>query len=103
MKDSLKKNSNKYTPLFEDIRNKGWRICSLIVIIVGARGSTYIPLLDILKQEYRIKDIPLYKTFININTISIQYLISIILHKRRLKIINNSQKFTYHPEQQNNV
>ena len=86
--ETIQQKMTKYIPLLEDISNRGWTILPTIVIIAGTRGATHIPSLEILQQEYHINKISLHETFMNINTISIQYLTSIILHKR---MIENNQ------------
>ena len=74
---------NKYASLLQEIKTKGWNVSPLIVIRAGVRGSTHIPSLNILKNAFQINKTSLHDTFTNINTISIQYLTSIILHKNR--------------------
>ena len=46
--EKIQQKIDKYTTLIEEIRSKGWRVCPLIVITAGAKGSTHIPSLDIL-------------------------------------------------------
>ena len=81
---------NKYILLIEETKDKGWTVCPIIVITIEAWGSIHMPSLEIIQQEYHIKETSLHETFTNINTISIHYQKSIILHKRR---IENNQSF----------
>jgi hypothetical protein len=75
----------KYQPLINDIQALGWKVTPLIIIAAGVRGTTHIPSLTQLHTKYKYKKSIIKDTLININTIAIQYLTSIILHKRRLE------------------
>ena len=75
----------KYAPLLEDIRNRGWNAPDLIVIIAGARSTTHKPSIQKIKETFQIPKNTITNALININTIAIYHLTSIILHKRRLE------------------
>jgi hypothetical protein len=83
--DKINAKITKYLPLINDIQMKGWKVAPLIVIIVDARGTTHNPVIQTLRTAYKFKKSETKKTLININTIAIQHLSSIILHKRRLE------------------
>jgi hypothetical protein len=71
--------------LLEDIKTYGWNVAPLIVITAGARGTTHLPSISALTKYCDMKKPDIIETFVNINTIAIKYLTSIILHKRRLE------------------
>jgi hypothetical protein len=64
---------------------KGWKVAPHIVITVGARGTTHNPTIQTLRTTYKLKKSVIKKTLIKINTIAIQHLSSIILHKHHLE------------------
>ena len=76
---------NKYQPLLDNVQALGWKVAPLMVISAGARGTTHIPSIKQLKTTYKLSETIIKSTLTNINTIAIQYLTSIILHKRRLE------------------
>ena len=63
----------------------GWKIDPLIVITAGARAATHIPSMKLLEDKFKLPMPSIRTTFKNINTIAIQYAMSILLHKRRLE------------------
>ena len=63
----------------------GWKIDPLIVITAGARAATHIPSMKLLEDKFKLPMPSIRNTFKNINTIAIQYAMSILLHKRRLE------------------
>ena len=69
-------------------RGRGWKVEPLIVITTGARATTHIPSMKLLETNFKIPMPTIKNTFKNINTIAIQYAMSILLHKR---IIENQQ------------
>ena len=69
----------------DNIVNRGWNVEPLIVITVGARTTTHIPSMKILEEKFKIPEKTIRQTFSVINTIAIQYAMSIILDKRRLE------------------
>jgi hypothetical protein len=69
-----------YLLLINGIQMLGWKVAPLIVISAGIRGTTYNPSIQTLQTKIFKKE-----TLININTIAIQHLSLIILHKCRLK------------------
>ena len=75
----------KYQPLLEDIKTYGWNIDPLIVITASVKGTTHSPSISALIKHCNMTKIDIIEIFVNINTIAIRYLTSIILHKRRLK------------------
>jgi hypothetical protein len=76
---------DKYKPLIESIASRGWKIEPIIVITVGARATTHIPSMTKLEDNLKIPMTNIKNTFKNINTIAIQYAMSILLHKRRIE------------------
>jgi hypothetical protein len=83
--DKINTKINKYQPLIDDIKLRGWNIKPLMVISAGARGTTHTPSLKVLKENYKYKNTIITHTLTNINTIAIHHLTSIILHTRRLE------------------
>jgi hypothetical protein len=71
--------------LIETIATRGWKIDPLIVITAGSRAAAHIPSMKILEDKFKLPMSTIRNTFKNINTIAIQYAISILLHKRRLE------------------
>ena len=82
---TLEAKTNKYKPLLESIAALGWKIDPLIVITAGARAATHIPAMKLLEDKFKLPMTSIRNTFKNINTIAIQYAMSILLHKRRLE------------------
>jgi hypothetical protein len=72
-------------PLIESITTRGWKIDPLIVITTHARAATHTPSMKIFKDKFKLPMPAIRNTFKNINTIAIQYAMSILLHKRRLE------------------
>jgi len=83
--ETLETKINKYKPLIESIATRGCKIDPLIVITAGARAATHIPSMKILEDKFKIPMASIRHTFKNINTIAIQYAMSILLHKKRLE------------------
>ena len=83
--ETITRKTKKYQPLMHHITNRGWNVKPLIVITVGARTTTHIPSMKILKEKFKIPEKTIRQTFSEINTIAIQHTMSIILHKRRLE------------------
>jgi hypothetical protein len=83
--DKITAKKAKYQPLIQDIQNLGWKVAPLIVLTAGARGTTHIPSIKTLQETYKYIESPIKDALTNINTIAIQYLTSIILHKRKLE------------------
>jgi hypothetical protein len=71
--------------LIDSIASRGWKIEPLIVLTGGARAMAHIPSMKILEENLKIPMVSIKNTFKNINTIAIQYAMSILLHKRKLK------------------
>jgi hypothetical protein len=82
---TLEAKTNKYNPLIASIIAKGWKVDPLIVITSGARATTHIPSMKLLVDNFNIPMTTIKNTFKNINTIAIQYAMSILLHKRRIE------------------
>ena len=82
--ESINRKIEKYQPLIEDIKNKGWMVEPLIVIRARARASTHIPSMKILEFS-KIPEKTIRNTFKEINTIAIHHAMSIILHKRKIE------------------
>jgi hypothetical protein len=83
--DKITAKKAKHQPFIQDIQNLGWKVAPLIVLTAGARGTTHIPSIKTLQKTYKYKESTIKETLTNINTIAIQHLTSIILHKRRLE------------------
>src|SRR6202049_690299 len=83
--EAIEAKINKYKPLIDSIASRGWKIEPLIVITARARATTHIPSMKILENNLRIPMVTIKNTFKNINTIAIQYAMSILLHKRRIE------------------
>jgi hypothetical protein len=83
--DKITAKINKYEPLLDNIQARGWKVAPLIVISAGVRGTTHVPAITQLKTTYKFSETLIKSTLTNINTIAIQHLSSIILHKRRLE------------------
>jgi hypothetical protein len=83
--DKITAKLNKYQPLMDNIQALGWKVAPLIVILAGVRGTIHIPSINNLKTTYKFKEALIKNTLTNINTIAIQHLTFIILHKRRLE------------------
>ena len=75
----------KYQPLINDIKMLGWNIDPLIVIAAGARATTFIPSMTSFEDNLNISIEKIKKTFTAINTIAIQYVMKILLTKRKLE------------------
>jgi hypothetical protein len=71
--------------MIENIHALGWKIDPLIVITAGARAATHILSMKLLEDKLKLPMPSIRNTFKNINTIAIQYSMSILLHKRRLE------------------
>ena len=83
--DKITTKINKYQPLLDNIHALGWKVAPLLVISAGVRGTIHIPSIKQLNNTYKFSETLIKSTFTNINTIAIQHLTSIILHKRRLE------------------
>jgi hypothetical protein len=83
--ETIEAKNNKYKPLIDSIASRGWKIKPLIVITAGARATAHIPSMKILEENLKIPMATIKNTFKNINTIAIQYAMSILLHKRRIE------------------
>jgi hypothetical protein len=83
--ETFEAKTNKYNPLIASITARGWKVDPLIVITAGARATTHIPSMKLLADNFKIPWLTIKNTFKNINTIAIQYAMSILLHKRRIE------------------
>ena len=81
----VKQKNYKYRPLIASIASRGWKIEPLIVITAGARATAHIPSMKVLETNFKMPMVTIKNTFKNINTIAIQYAMSILLHKRRIE------------------
>ena len=73
-------------PFLNEICNNGPPIILLLIVVVGAKGTTHIPTnFQILQEELYLPQDNIKSTLTQLNTISIQFIISIILHKRRIE------------------
>ena len=89
MTDSHKKPQTlklkKYQTLIEDIKALGWNVDPLIVIVAGARATTFKPSMTSLKDNFNISLEQIKKTFTAINTIAIEYAMKILFTKRKFE------------------
>jgi hypothetical protein len=92
--EAIQAKNNKYNPLIASIASIGWKIDPLIVITAGARATAHITSMKTLESKFKIPMASIKTTFKNINTIAIQYAMSILLHKRR---IENHQPLPHNP------
>ena len=83
--ETMTRKTKKYQPLINHIINRGWNVEPVIVITAGVKATTHIPSMKILEEKFKIPEKTIRQTFSEINTIAIQYAMSIILHKRRLE------------------
>ena len=83
--DKIVAKINKYQPLLDNIQTLGWKVAPLIVISAGVRGTTHVPSIKQLQNTYKFSETLIKPTLTTINTIAIQHLTSIILHKRRIE------------------
>ena len=83
--DKITTKLNKYQPLLDNLWALGWKVAPFAIISTWIRGTTHIPSISQLKTTYKFKEALLKTTLTNINTIAIQHLTSIFLHKRRLE------------------
>ena len=67
------------------MKTLGWNVDPLMVIVAGARATTFIPSMTSLEDNFNISLEQIKKTFTAINTIAIQYAMKILLTKRNLK------------------
>jgi hypothetical protein len=95
--NTLKAKANKYKPRIEYVAARGWKIDPLIVIIAGAKAATHIPSMKLFEDKFKLPMPTIRNTFKNINTIAIQYAMSIVLHKRRPQISPTSTPNTRPP------
>ena len=79
------KQKKKYRPLIDNIVARGWKIDPIIIITAGSRATTHIPSMKSLEHKLKIPMPTIKNTFKNINTIAINYAMSILLHKRRIE------------------
>ena len=63
------------------IKTLGWNVDPLIVIVAGARATTFKPSMISLGDNFNISLEQIKKTFTAINTIAIQYAMKILLTK----------------------
>jgi hypothetical protein len=82
----------KYQSLINDIKALGWNVDPLIVIVVGARATTFKPSMTSLEDNFNISLEQIKKTFTAINTIAIQYAMKILLIECKLE---NNQTLPY--------
>ena len=78
------RNINK-KPLIDNIINRGWKVKPLFVIAGGARATTHTLSMESIETTFKILKLRIKIHVKEINVIAIQYAISIILHKRRIK------------------
>jgi hypothetical protein len=83
--EAIEAKNNKYSPLIASIASRGWKIEPLIVITVGAIATAHIPSMKALETNFKIPMATIKNTFKNINTIAIQYAMSILLQRRRIE------------------
>jgi hypothetical protein len=83
--DKIDEKTIKYEGLIEDIKARGWKVDSLLVLTVGARGSTYKTTISTLKNLYLIPKTIIEPMVSQLNTNAIKYAMNILLYKRKLE------------------
>ena len=83
--ERIQQKINKYTPLINKLRQLGWTTPPILILTVGARGTTHIPTFQALHEQLRLPKDEIKSTLTHLNTISIQHFASIILHKRKIE------------------
>ena len=53
-RETITRKTKKYQPLIDNITNRGWNLEPLIFITAGAKATTYIPSMKILKEKFKI-------------------------------------------------
>ena len=81
----IQRKTNKYILLLNEICRQGWNIPPILILTVDAKGTSHIPTLQTLHKQLHLPQDANKTTLTHLNTISIQYLTSIILHKRKLE------------------
>ena len=77
--------TKKYRSLIKDIRTLGWNVDPLIVIVAGAKATTFKPSMTSLENNFNISLEKIKKTFTAINTIAIQYAMKSLLTRPKLE------------------
>ena len=72
----------KYQPPIDKLRLHRWKVDPLIVITTGARGTTHASSMKQLITTFQLAENAVKNTFEAINTSTIQYARSILLHKK---------------------
>ena len=83
--ETLDRKIMRYQPLINNIITKGWKVAPLMVLAVGARGTTYIPSIKNLESIFTLPITKIKNMFKQINIIATQKAHSILIHKRRLE------------------
>jgi hypothetical protein len=83
--DKINEKTVKYEGLIEDIKAKGWKVDPLLVLTVGARGSTHKTTIFVLKNLYMISKTLIKPMVSQLNTNAIKYAMNILLYKRKLE------------------
>jgi hypothetical protein len=71
--------------LIEGIKARGWKVDPLLVLIVGAWGSTYKTTISALTNLYSIPKTLIEPMVSQLNTNAIKYAMNILLYKRKLE------------------
>jgi hypothetical protein len=79
------KKQKKYKGLIEDIKARGWNVDPLLVLIAGARDSTYKTTISALKNLYSMPKTLIEPMVSQLNTNAIKYAMNILLYKRKLE------------------
>jgi hypothetical protein len=90
--DKIDEKTIKYEGLIEDIKVRGWKVDPLLVLTIGARGSTHKTTISALKNLYSIPKILIEPMVSQLNTNAIKYAMNILLSKRKLE--NNQPLLT---------
>jgi hypothetical protein len=83
--DKIDEKTVKYEGLIEDIKARGWKVDPLLVVTIGARGSTHKTTISILKNLYTIPKTIIEPMVSQLNTNAIKYAMNILLYKRKLE------------------
>jgi hypothetical protein len=83
--DKINEKTAKYEGLIEDIKARGWKVDPLMVLTIGARGSTHKNTISTLKNLYTIPKTLIEPLVSQLNTNAIKYAMNILLYKRKLE------------------
>jgi hypothetical protein len=83
--DKIDEKTVKYEGLIKDIKARRWKMDPLLVLTVGARGSTHKTTISVLKNLYSIPKTLIEPMVSQLNKNAIKYAMNILLYKRKLE------------------